>query len=355
MDTIDRRETEALERIYRRASAELAALLETTDFQRGKAARLLAQIDAISRRLGLDSDAWVSRQVREAYLDGARRADLQLRRIGAAVEGLPLEADAADWLRVNEGAVRVAARQIARDLAGANGKLADSGRRIVRATAQTVISDAAVTETIARGLVAGGSKNRIARALRDRLAEGGRELLESGKMTPAELEAIADFQAGYIQAGRARLPIGYYCRMVASHQLRTVVVAAEKERLVEQGRELGDELAFDLVMVTGPISGDFCDLYVNKVFSVSGRHPDYPALSRLPSGGPPFHPNCTHTIAPFVPDLATGREVERARLNERFLDLDNQAAQKAYGGTDRMYAARRTVTTDGTRSSRPQG
>lgn len=326
-----------LEKLYGAAARELAGLLGKSTWQTGKAARLIRQVRRISHRLGVQTDRWAAGQAMDAYRAGARFADGQLAQIGEMAAALRID----NFLQINERAVAIAAGQIAGPLAAANAQLAGNARRIIAATGQRVLGDAQVAEAVAQGLISGGSLNQIARGLRARLTEAGRELLDSGKMSPAELRELADFEGGYIQAGRSRMRIDQYCRLVAHHQLRRVTTEATKQRLVETGEELGDRDAFDLVIISGPISGDFCDLYVGKVYSISGRSSEYPPLSSIPEGGPPFHPNCTHVVAPFVARLATARERERGKTSERVLGLSGADAQRAYMGVDRRLAARR--------------
>jgi hypothetical protein len=292
-------ELDALGRIYRGAVKDLRGLLKGADFQRGKASRLLAQVDEISKRTGEASDRWVSASTRRIYKAAAGQVDLKLAKAGA---GLPLGPVGADWMRINERAVNQFSRQIAQDLARAQQGLADTGRRIISKTSQLVVANPALSETIAKGLVSGGNLRNIGRSLQARLAEGGKELLDSGAMTAAQLKRICDFDAGVIQAGRMRLPLPYYCEMVAGYQLREASTAATLERLGDIGRELGDPDTFDLVIIVGPEGGcDVCDEYVGEIYSISGRSKDY---EPLPGGGPPWHPNCTHNVAPYIEALA---------------------------------------------------
>ncbi len=81
---------------------------------------------------------------------------------------------------------------------------------------------------------------------------------------------------------------------------REAVTAGTVNRNLEAGN--------DLVMVTSHGARDGCQFYEGKVFSISGTHPTYPPLSSIPNGGPPFHPNCRHNLAPFVEDLASHPE-----------------------------------------------
>ena len=155
-------------------------------------------------------------------------------------------------------------------------------------------------------MVAGGNLNDIAKGVRARLAEGGRELLASGKMSPEQLTEICDLEGGYIQAGQRRMEIGDYARLVAHYQLRQAVTQATKDRMAEMGQAVGDTKAFNLVIVTGPTARAciICHAIVGNVYSISGDSDKYTPLADLPCGGPPFHPHCTHNIAPYMADLA---------------------------------------------------
>jgi thiol-disulfide isomerase/thioredoxin len=75
------------------------------------------------------------------------------------------------------------------------------------------------------------------------------------------------------------------------------------ERQIRLGLELGDPAGFDLVVVTGPTTGcPDCDPLVGKVFSISGNSKRYPSIAQL-NGGPPFHDECLHNIAPHMEEL----------------------------------------------------
>jgi hypothetical protein len=77
-------------------------------------------------------------------------------------------------------------------------------------------------------------------------------------------------------------------------------------------------LDLDLVRVSknSSLIGDYCDDYKGKVFSLSGRHPVFPALDRTPNGGPPFHVHCYHflTLVPPTEDLSNEIPVEDSAL-----------------------------------------
>lgn len=54
----------------------------------------------------------------------------------------------------------------------------------------------------------------------------------------------------------------------------------------------------DLVVVSSHKSPNFCRMYENKIFSISGTHKLYPSLSKTINSGPPYHPNCLHFLKP---------------------------------------------------------
>jgi len=335
-----RRELAVLGRLMDAGRAELTALLAGSDFQRGKAAGLLRQIDDIEQRLVRQAAEYSTRQTARYYARAAEAADADIRAIGVDLADGSL-AVGGEFARINERAVREFARQLAGDLSGMARSMTGQARRLIVGTSQRLLADAELSELVGRGLVSGGSLNSISRALANRLTDAGRAALASGKLSASALTDLADLQAGYIQAGKRRMPLRKYSQMVAHFQIRTAVTDAVDRRLTDAGRALGDEDLFDLVVILGPISGDWCDFYVNKVFSRSGRSGEYPPLSSIPNGGPPFHPNCTHSLAPFVPSLATARQRLAGKLNEKFIGIDGRSAHKKFNGIERAYAARR--------------
>jgi hypothetical protein len=291
--------------IYRSGARDLAGLLKGTDFQRGKASVLLRQVDEISRTMAGQSDHWVTKTVRGKIDASAQAITRKLDPVAQKIGGEDWTVARPEFLKINERAVRVFSRQLAVDLAKKNQEITTTARRLISTTAQKVISDPELSATIAKGLVAGGSLNNIAKSVQARLAEGGKELLDSGKYTPEQLKEICDFDAGFIQAGKARMRIGDYAELVAHYQLRQAATESTKERMGDIGESLGDREMFDLVIVTGPASAncDICDAIVGNVYSISGNHAKYPGLATLPNGGPPFHPHCTHNLAPYIADL----------------------------------------------------
>lgn len=89
-----------------------------------------------------------------------------------------------------------------------------------------------------------------------------------------------------------------YTRMVARTRLRETVVQGTKNSLLESG--------FDFVQVSAYGSScEICGEYEDAIYSLSGQgelnNPDFQG-ALTDETEPPFHPNCTHTLIPYVPD-----------------------------------------------------
>jgi hypothetical protein len=156
-------------------------------------------------------------------------------------------------------------------------------QRLVRRTKMTAILDAKIIEQTALGVGAGKARREVSKAILSTLVDelGDKPLVINGRHYDPKK----------------------YAEMVA----RTQTADASKAGLVTRMVDAGE----DLVMVTAHGATDGCGLFEGKVFSISGTSEKYPALDRLPNGGPPFHPNCKHRLVPFVEELASGPEKRR--------------------------------------------
>jgi hypothetical protein len=105
-----------------------------------------------------------------------------------------------------------------------------------------------------------------------------------------------------------------YAEMVARSRMREAQSAATINTCVEHG--------VDYIRVSDHGDTDpECNQYAGRVFSISGtsKIPGVQPLAKYP----PFHPNCIHTITPFIPG-----EEGTARYN-RMLDSIEQANRAA--------------------------
>lgn len=56
-----------------------------------------------------------------------------------------------------------------------------------------------------------------------------------------------------------------------------------------------------------------CNEFQGRVYTVKGRSRFYQPLEDLPGAGPPFHPECRHTIEPFEESEVGSEELEKLR------------------------------------------
>lgn len=149
-------------------------------------------------------------------------------------------------------------------------------------------------------------------ALTELLGKSGAELaVNQDAVTTAKL--VEQLKKGFVNlvAKNGRL-YRYALSYIVSLEAFMARQSLKREVAVQTARSFNT----DLVQVSSNPSkqGDFCDLYIGKVFSVSGTHPFYPPLAETPRGGPPFHHWCYHYLTPFLSD----------ELNEQFIGVPDQ-------------------------------
>lgn len=98
-----------------------------------------------------------------------------------------------------------------------------------------------------------------------------------------------------------------YAELVA----RTKIIEASSQSVIATAVETGS----DLVQISSHnTKTPLCAEYEGKIFSISGKDPDFPMLD----AEPPFHPNCMHTMT------ITFREaLARDGTLEKYVDFSN--------------------------------
>ncbi len=302
-------------------------------WNQARAAQVLAQVEGEVAGLKQQAAKWTGAALSRSVARGVAVADRQAAQAGIRP---PSTALAGSFAVLDRGAVEVLARDTVGDLT----KAADSMRRqadnALRRMAAAGVSNAEVNSILSGGVIEGQP------------VQAARELREALKKVHGRKVTITDKNGDPIE-----FDAGYYAKMVAVTKTREATSKARHARLAERG--------IDLVVVTGRISANFCTAYVDKVFSIAGGHRKYPPLSSLPGGGPPFHPNCSKSTAPFIEDLANPEEIaagqpdpdtdkllnvrNRNELQKRYqaLQMRQQVQQRA--ATVRTDAGRRAQTT----------
>jgi hypothetical protein len=160
---------------------------------------------------------------------------------------------------------------------------------VLRATAQVGLSEVQIDRVLAGGVIEGKPTDTIRRLREDLERIHGETVEINGR----------DYQ------------VRDYASLVVRTKTRQASEVARHERL--------EELDIDLVSIIGRISAHFCSAFLGEVFSISGKSSQYAALSELPGGGPPFHPNCSKSTRPYIASMASGKQ---ARMAEGLEDAD---------------------------------
>lgn len=85
--------------------------------------------------------------------------------------------------------------------------------------------------------------------------------------------------------------------------------ATEMARRVAMLRNSIDVVQFSL---NWALDDDACNVYLGKAFALTAaaeKRLGIPSVDRLPSGGPPLHPNCTHGTIPLFPEDMTDEDL----------------------------------------------
>jgi len=89
------------------------------------------------------------------------------------------------------------------------------------------------------------------------------------------------------KGGIRRYNVNKYIKMVARTEMRHITT----QGMLQESKEREN----DLVIISnhaGICVSHVCDSFEGNVYSISGKHPDYPKLIEEP----PYHPNCKHSL-----------------------------------------------------------
>lgn len=132
-----------------------------------------------------------------------------------------------------------------------------------------------------------------------------------------------EFPSGY------RMPAERYAKVLA----RTQTVWAGNRGALDRAEAAGSPC---MLVNVSPGTCDFCVALEGKVYAITAEAASkygVPLLSACPNGGPPFHVNCRHALAPFTPRRADAGKLPTAP-KELLTHADGKgaanSAQKAY-------------------------
>jgi len=278
-----RRET--LLRLYERAERRLRGLIArqgSTAFQRARAEVLLKQIEEIVAELRAEQSTWLHQEARRVYRDAQEMAAIEM--------GQPLPT----FSRISRRQVETLAAAAGRDAGEALASVVPNLGRVFHDTVQRVAAEQAIDSAIAQGVIEGLGSRELTKRIMSTLATGAKEQLK-GHISAELAQRLAEVGEGRFitltcRDGKVRrYSLKWYAETVA----RTMHSEARTEATLATMAEYGG----DLVRMTFHDGAcPLCVPFAGKVYSVSGRHPDFPELT--PEKRTPIHPWCRHWLIP---------------------------------------------------------
>lgn len=269
---------EILERIAAKSRAGLPTAYEKA---------LLADINKILARLDQQAAIWARQVVPKIYYQAAREAVGFWTRHG--LKPPPL---AAGFAKIHQSAVEVLVANVYENLHDAHVTL---GRRIRDDWRRSQLE--AALEKVSTGATLQEAKAKLEARIIDR-----------------GLGAFVD------RAGRV-WRLDSYAQMA----IRSITAEAANMGLINQLRGMGRDL---VQMSSHNAPCPICAPLEGRVYSITGKTKGYPKLETAYSGGyANIHPNCRHTLLPYVVELDQNPEQTRAQSNRSF-DVDPRSERE---------------------------
>ena len=302
---------DSLVRIYREAVKSLSRdLVAGIDLELGGRARTFALIQRslqILRELDKKTEIWALRHIPQIYRTAQKDTIRQLRRFGLLRRDV--RASRAS-LVINRAAIEALVSAPDSGLLG----LMSKATREIKDRVKTIQTQAKVlrqqqrliNETIARvGVLEGQNLNEVRDAIVDELvsAKNASDLVWRPKLRSLGqgniLRNMVDLPFVRIPTavgGERHLRVDDYASLVARTKTRQAVTLARRAKLLQHDQHLVK------ITLNKPLQDDACWLYIGKVFALTttaSKEFGVPHVNQLPSGGTPFHPNCTHNEVGF--------------------------------------------------------
>lgn len=185
----------------------------------------------------------------------------------------------------------------------------------------------------------------VGRRIKDDLRQAGVEAIvqklsmgDTVKQTKANLlKKMSDKGITAIVDKRGRnINLDSYAEMVARTTTREATNQGTLDEVTGNGR--------DLVQITSHFSScPMCSVYEGRVYSISGKDKEYPKLAEVFSGGfSTIHPNCSHSVTPYIVEFDDNAEQLKADSNKPFeIQKKDKASLDAYNKSQKIKSQRR--------------
>lgn len=219
-------------------------------------------------------------------------------------------------------------------------KYAQAGESLDLIATQTTLIKKAITDSVLSGATNAQVVSQLKDAFYSTAPKNFFGLSRVNEYTASgALKSLAD--APYVQIQTVKGPRRVHVTTHLKTIVRTMGSEIQNRARVNRMRERGIELA--QVSPNPAKHGDFCDLYVGRVFSLTPqaqRATGFPMITRTPNGGPPFHVNCLHTLLPFLGDPRDPRYTQTSGSVSTQGGVPTSALDKDWGAVSRWYKKR---------------
>ena len=274
--------------VYADTLRRLKDVLAGEDFTKAskrRAAEKIQDIQRLIKELRRENIAWCEQYIPDAYKVGMYQDEKLLKRYKG-------NEYSAQFSKLHKEAAMVAAEGAVADFNAIANGIEQTFVGYIR-RAQYTGAKQAIAREIAGGIVEGASRQTVSYRLVEELRQ----------------RAVN----GIITVGRANLNVNAYADLLA----RTVTRAARTEGTLNRAKEYG----IDLVIISNTGAVDFCTIFEDQIFSLSGKSKRYPKLVHRP----PLHPCCTHTLSAFVSEFSDEDEMT---LGNKYRAADNELSTR---------------------------
>lgn len=131
-------------------------------------------------------------------------------------------------------------------------------------------------------------------------------LLGTDTRLQATQKAINQFLAHGVGGFKDKAGRVWNLSTYAQMATRTLITNAHNQGKINRYTEFGRDL---VIVSQHQRACGLCRPWERKILSLSGKHPDYPALDEAKGAGL-FHPNCGHTFTTYIPGLTVTDDYE---------------------------------------------
>lgn len=268
--------------------------------------RLIEAIFRALDQLGVVIEEVIPQEILKTYYSAVDEASVLLEEAGVPVDGgvvLATTGQVASGFqtRIHIEAVQALVEDTLLDLAAAI--------RTAKQNAQVNIEQALadVKYDIARGLIVGDPNKIVSKRVAQSFLKNG--------------------LTAFVTSDGKRLPLDFYARTVTKTKMREASTKGHVNRYLENGVSL---VKVDEHLPTCHV----CSRYAGMVISLTRGNEGFKSIYDVGVRLPPYHPNCEHTIRPFVIEFKTEEEIQEEKDKWKNWnpekDVRTPAQKKAY-------------------------